>query len=63
VAEIANNNSIYDLKVCISPHINIQQAVDQTIRWLREHPGDDNKAASLVTTEALAAAFPCQAAN
>ena len=59
VLEIVNNNSIYGLKVCVPPLINIQKEVNITTKWLDGHPSADIKPASLLTTEALAAAFPC----
>src|SRR6185437_4029446 len=34
VVEIVNNNSIYALKVCIPPLINVQKAIDLTTKWL-----------------------------
>jgi hypothetical protein len=63
VLEVVNNNSIYDLKACIPPLVNVQTAVDLTAKWLHDHPDNDIKAASLVATEALATAFPCKNSN
>ncbi len=63
VLEVARNNPIYGLKICAPPTISAQKAVDLTIKWLREHPDRDIQAASSVTAEALAAAFPCETSN
>ena len=63
VLEVANNNSIYGFKICTPPLLNPQTAVDLTTKWLSSHPDSDIKAASLVTTEALAAAYPCKTSN
>jgi hypothetical protein len=60
VLEVLENNSIYGYKVCV-PHLtNVDQAVRLTTDWIKVHSDSDIKAASLVTTEALAAAFPCK---
>ena len=59
VLEVAKNNSIYGLKLCVPPLLNLQGAVDVTIKWLDENPDRDLQAASLAITEALATAFPC----
>lgn len=63
VPEVVNNDSIYELKACVPPLTNAQKAVRLTIKWLDDHPDSDIKAASLVTTEALADAFPCKDSN
>jgi hypothetical protein len=58
-----NDNSIFGYKVCV-PHLtNVDQAVRLTTEWIKVHPDSTIKAASLVTTEALAAAFPCKIQN
>jgi hypothetical protein len=63
VLEVLENNSIYGYKVCIPQLTNVDQAVRLTTEWIKAHPDSGIKAASLVTTEALAAAFPCKNSN
>jgi Rap1a immunity proteins len=60
ILEVVNNNSIYGLKVCLPPLFNADKAVDVTVKWLRDHPESGIEAASLVTTKALAQAYPCK---
>jgi hypothetical protein len=60
---LENNDSIYGYKVCIPQFTNVDQAVSLTTEWIKAHPDSGVKAASLVTTEALAAAFPCKNSN
>jgi Rap1a immunity proteins len=60
VLEVLKNNSVGRYKVCV-PHLtNIDRAVKLTAEWIEAHPDSGIKAASLVTTQALAAAFPCK---
>jgi Rap1a immunity proteins len=60
VLEVLENNSVGGYKVCV-PHLtNIDQAVKLTTEWIGAHPDSGIKAASVVTIEALAAAFPCK---
>ena len=63
VLEVLENNSIYGYKVCIPKLTDVDQAVKLTTEWIKGHPDSGIKAASLVTTEALAAAFPCKNSN
>ncbi|MGH6684227.1 MAG: Rap1a/Tai family immunity protein [Pseudolabrys sp.] len=63
VLEIATYNSIFGIKICVPRLTTVGKAVELTAKWLHEHPDDDIKAASLVTVEALADAFPCKASN
>ena len=63
VLEMVNNNSIYALKFCVPPLVNVQTAVDITIKWVRDHSDRDIKGASLVVTEALADAYPCKGSH
>jgi hypothetical protein len=58
-----NDNSIYGYKACVPRLTNVDQAVRLTTEWIKVHPDSGIKAASLVTTEALAAAFPCKNSN
>jgi hypothetical protein len=63
VLEVLVNNSIYEYKVCLPQLTNVDQAVRLTTEWIKIHPDSAIKAASLVTTQALAAAFPCKSSN
>jgi hypothetical protein len=60
VLEIVENNSIYGLKVCVPPLVNVNKAVDLPARWLRNHPDHSIQPASQIAAEAYAAAFPCK---
>src|SRR5260370_5692504 len=53
VLEVAKNNSIYGLKLCVPPLVNVQAAVDVTVKSLDEHPDRDIQAASFAITQAL----------
>jgi hypothetical protein len=63
VLEVLENNSIYGYKVCLPQLIHVDQAVKLTTEWIEAHPESRIKAASLITTKALDAAFPCKKSN
>lgn len=61
VLEIIGSEAIYGQKICVNPpFVTPQKAVELTSAWLRDHADSALEPASLVTADALAAAYPCK---
>jgi hypothetical protein len=63
VLEVMENNSIYGVKACIPPLVDVNKAVDLPSKWLLDHPDRSIEPASKVVAEAYAVAFPCKNSN
>ena len=60
VLEVIGNNQIYGQRVCVfPPYVNVRQAVEVTLIWLRHYPEAHIEPASLVVAKALAATYSC----
>jgi hypothetical protein len=62
VLEIAANDSVYGVHVCLPPNleVSVARAVDITTRWLNAHPDVSPGPATHQVVSALAEAFPCK---
>jgi hypothetical protein len=60
IADVGNDNSIYEFKFCIPTHATQGQLSDIVSKWLEQNPERRHYSASSLIALAFQEAFPCK---